>query len=435
MKICASLGRASDISKALTADMVEVRTDLFDSVPDTGNIETIVTFRNGFDGDFLPRGFDGMIDVGMDEVPDVPLRTISSFHDFDKTPSAAEISDSLNGMGSDISKGAYMVRDFADLASISDASKTVEKEHVILGMGPMGTVTRIRQNILRNSFTFAYVSEPTAPGQISLEEMTGLSDDCMITGITGHPLERSRSPAMHNAAFAESGISGRYLVFDSPSLNRIEDCINGFDIRGMNVTIPYKESIISHLDWLDGDAEKAGAVNTIVNDSGRLRGYNTDIHGIESAFENIKCQLKGKKMLVMGSGGAARACIIAAQKNGAEISVTGRNERSVSHLSSEFGITTVPKGESVLSEYDILVNSTPIGMYVPGEYPADISGLTEKHTVMDMVYGVRTELMSVARSKGCKIASGEDMLAMQGARSFELWTGVGGMFGTMRANI
>lgn len=435
MKICASLGRPSDIYEASDADMIEVRTDLFGSVPDTGGIETLVTFRDGFDASLLPEGFNGIIDIGTEDLPDVPLRTISSVHDFDKTPTGREISVMLNAMSSDISKGAYMVRDFVDLSSILEASRALKKEHVLLGMGPLGTVTRIRQKILGNSFTFAYVSEPTAPGQLSLREMRMLGEECVITGIVGDPLERSRSPAMHEAAFAESGISGKYLVFRSMSLENIGDCIRGYDIRGLNVTIPYKEAIIGHLDSLDHDAEMAGAVNTIVNTSGRLKGYNTDIDGIEAAFLNIKCQMKEKKILLMGSGGAARACIIAAQRNGADITITGRNDRTVSRLSSEFGIGSVPKGSAELSEYDILVNSTPIGMYGGGDYPADINGITGKHTVMDMVYGMETELIAAARHKGCRIATGEDMLAMQGARAFELWTGLKGMFETMRSRI
>ncbi|MDD2410754.1 MAG: shikimate dehydrogenase [Candidatus Methanomethylophilaceae archaeon] len=435
MKICASLGRPSDMLEALGADMVEVRTDILGHLPDTKGIETVVTFRDGFDASLLPEGFSGIVDAGTEMLHDVPFRTISSVHDYDKTPAGQVISDTLNTMSSDISKGAYMVRDFEDLAHILEASRETKKEHVILGMGALGTVTRIRQKILGNSFTFAYVSGPTAPGQLSLGEMRRLGDDCMITGIVGDPLEHSRSPAMHQAAYDASGVNGKYLIFRSPSLARIEDCIRGYDIRGMNVTIPYKESIMGHLDALDADAEKAGAVNTIANESGRLKGYNTDIHGIEAAFQNIRCQMNGKKVLLMGSGGAARACIIASLRNGAEVSITGRNGLTVSRLSSEFGIEPIEKGSADLSRYEIIVNSTPIGMYGEGEYPADIRGLTGDSTVLDMVYGADTGLISEARSKGCRIATGEDMLAMQGARAFEIWTGVSGMFDIMRAEI
>ena len=434
MKICASLSELTDLSEAFDADMIEIRLDLLGGVPDTAGKDTIVTFRDVFDKSVLPEGFEGMIDIGELPIPETNLRTISSIHDYEKTPAKEEISRKLNAMTSDISKGAYAVRDFKDLKNILEASKTVTRDHVILGMGSMGAITRIRQNILKNLFTFAYVSKSTAPGQLSLKEMRALGDECMITGIVGNPLERSRSQAMHNAAFLESDVTGRYLVFPSSSLDSIENCIRGFDIRGLNVTIPYKEEIIPYLDELDESAKKAGAVNTVVNTKGRLKGYNTDIDGIESSIKKTKCQIEGKKVLIMGSGGASRACIVAVQRNGADVSITGRNDRSVSQLASKFGLTQVPEG-SCLSRFDIVVNATPIGMYEEGKYPADINSLSEGQTVLDMVYGVKTQFIDIAEKRGCKIATGEDMLAMQGARAFELWTGVGGMFEIMRSNI
>lgn len=434
MKICASLSKLSDMDEALDADMIEIRLDILNKVPGTVGKDTIVTFRGAFDHSVLPEGYNGMIDIGELPLPKTSLRTISSIHNYEKTPSKEEISLTLNKMSSDISKGAYATKDFKDLKNILEASKAITKDHVLLGMGRMGEVTRIRQNLLKNMFTFAYVSKSTAPGQLSLKEMRELGDDCMLTGIVGDPLEKSKSQAMHKAAFAESGITGRYLVFPSPSLDSIEDCIKGFGIRGLNVTIPYKEQIVSHLDELDEDAKKAGAVNTVVNTKGRLKGYNTDIDGIELSLKKTKCQIKGKRALIMGSGGASRACIVALQRNGADISITGRNDRVVSQLASEFELNQIPEGSSI-SGFDIIVNATPVGMYQGGKYPADIHSLHSGQTVLDMVYGVQTQFIDIATERGCKIATGEDMLAMQGARAFELWTGIDGMFEIMRSNI
>ncbi len=432
MRICASLGKPSDLSEACDADLIEVRLDILGHVPDIGDKEAIVTFRGEFDPSKLPEGYRGMIDVGESDLPKTELRTISSIHDYKRTPSEAEISKSLNAMESDISKGAYSVRDFRDLRNILKASKNVTKDHVILGMGEMGEITRIRQNTLGNLFTFAYVSEPTAPGQLSLREMRGLDDDSIITGVTGNPLDKSRSPDMHNAAFAKSRISGRYLKFPSSSLDSVGDCIRGYDIRGLNVTIPYKEMIIPYLDEIDADAKEAGAVNTIVNNYGVLKGYNTDIDGIERSLRLAGCSLRGKKVLIMGSGGASRAGIVAAKRNGSKVSITGRNEEVVSLLSSEFGVEALNEGSSA-SDFDVIMNATPIGMYGEGNYPADIGELREDQTVLDMVYGSDTLLIGNASKAGCSIATGEDMLAMQGARSFELWTGRKGLFETMRS--
>ncbi len=432
MRICASLGRLSDLPEAVSADMIEVRLDLLGSVPDTGNKETIVTFRDGFDPSLLPENFSGFADIGEEDIPDAPYRIISSIHDYENTPSADEIAYSLNSMNSEVSKGAYAVRDFKNLYDILKASEKVTKDHVLLGMGKMGEITRIRSDILGNMFTFAYISKPTAPGQISLDEMKNLNESSIITGLVGSPLDKSKSREMHNRAFVECGISGRYLNFPSPSLDYIGDCIRGYNIRGINVTIPYKESIISCLDEIDSDAESAKAVNTVVNSDGTLKGYNTDIDGIETALKNADFEMNGKRMLIMGSGGAARACIIAALRNNTEISVAGRNMKTVNKLSSEFGIGIATE-ESLMSEFDVIVNATPIGMYGEGTYPVNPNTLDESNTVFDMVYGVETPIVSKAKNTGCKIIAGEDMLAMQGARAFELWTGVKGAFDIMRS--
>lgn len=431
MRICASLSMASDLALASDADMVEIRLDIFGSVPDTGGKETIVTFRSGFDPSVLPEGFDGYVDVGEGDAP-AGVRTISSRHDFEATPSGDEIARTLNSMGSDIAKGAYRVRDFKDLSALLAASASLRREHVLLGMGPMGTVTRIRQSLMGNSFTFAYVGRPTAPGQLSLEEMGSLGEDCMITGIVGNPLDRTASPAMHAAAYRASGIRGKYLMFPSPSLDAMEECIRGFGIRGVNVTVPYKVDALEHVDRLCGDAVEIGAVNTIVNDSGTLKGYNTDVDGIVGAFRTAGYDPADKRALIMGSGGAARACVSAMRAMGAEAVVTGRNGDSLSRISRDMGAETLPKGGADVRDYDVIVNSTPIGMYAEGAYPADIDGIGRGHAVLDMAYGARTPLLALARSKGCAVAAGEDMLAMQGSRSFELWTGRDGMFRVMR---
>ncbi len=432
MRICVSLSSLSDLPKALEADMIEIRLDLIDSVPDTKGKETIITFRDGFDSSRVPKNFTGYVDAGKEDISDIPYKTISSIHDYEDTPSFDEIADSLNSMTSDISKGAYTTRNFKNLYDILKASKEVTKKHVILGMGQMGEITRIRQNILNNSFTFAYIGEPTAPGQLSFDEMNILDDDSIITGLVGNPLDKSKSPGMHNAAFSESGISGRYLKFPTSSLDRIAECIKGYDIRGINVTIPYKESIIPYLDEIDEDAESVGAVNTVVNDDGILKGYNTDIDGVEKAFDNTGFRMKGKRLLIMGSGGASRACIVASLNNKAEVSVLGRNERTLRSLADDFGIEILTEDTS-LSGFDAIVNATPIGMYGDGSYPIDLENLNENHTVFDMVYGIDTALISKAKELNCRIATGEDMLAMQGSRAFELWTGVEGTFETMRS--
>ncbi len=413
MRVCAAYG--SEIPLREGSEMHEIRLDVFKEIPAGAGDESLVTLC-GKDISEVPDSFRGLVDVGDREIA-TEHRKIRSFHDFSGTPDADSIVRMLSEGDQEISKGAFYVRSFADLASISEAARRLGRKHVLLGMGELGQITRIRQGCLGNEFTFGYVGLPTAPGQLSADEMERLGDGCEILGIVGHPLSHSKSPAMQGAAMAEAGINGKYLAFDSPSLDAIEDVIRGYDVRGVNVTIPYKQQIIPHLDRISEVAEDVGAVNTVANRGGELAGYNTDVRGIEYALSGT--DLKGSESLVMGSGGAARAAVYALSEAGSRVSIAGRNRETVSALCREFGAEPHSGG---VSRFALAVNCTPIGL-VEGEYPADLSDLHREQTVFDMVYGRDTPLVSLARSRGCRIADGADMLIGQGAESFRIWFG------------
>ena len=413
MKVCTTYGSAIPLRQG--SEMHEIRLDVFDSIPEGAGDESLVTLC-GKDPSVVPDSFDGLVDVGERDI-ETKQRRIRSFHDFERTPSSNEILSMLSAGDQYISKGAFKASSFRDLYSILDASRRIGRRHVLLGMGEIGEVTRIRQTILGNEFTFGYAGTSTAPGQFSADEMEELGDDCRIVGITGHPLSHTKSPAMQNAAMRDAGINGRYLVFDSPDLDRIEDVIRGYDIRGMNVTIPYKQDVMQHLDSISDAAEKVSAVNTIINDDGKLRGENTDVIGIEYALLDTK--LSSKKALILGSGGAARAAAYTLTNLGCDVSICGRNAATTAELSRDFGLNI----SDDISEIDLVVNCTPIGL-VEGTYPADISKLNENQTVFDMVYGRETPLTAEAKKKRCKIVDGAEMLIGQGAASFRMWFGV-----------
>jgi len=432
MKICASLSSVPDVERIEKADMAEVRMDILGRVPVIKEKKIIVTFRDVPDLSVLPDGFKGMVDVGEYDVPDADLDIISSHHNYDLTPSAEEIADLLNGMKGDVVKGAFKIDSLIDLKSIYDASRSVKKRRVLIGMGELGTVTRIRQDLLGNEFTFAYVGEPTAPGQLSLDEMSYLGNDPMVVGIVGRPLEKSLSPKMHNAVMRKTGVKGIYLKFDVECLDHIRDVIADYNIRGLNVTIPHKSAILEHLDSFGRNVEDVGAANTVVNDHGTLKGYNTDIVGIKKAMNTAGFDPKGKRALIMGSGGAARACAFALLEGGCRVTVTGRNEETSRSLCRDLGCDHHPKDSVALLLYDLVVNCTPVGMYGGGEYPVGMSQLTHNHTIFDMIYGVETPMIKKANEVGAGIVRGEDMLAAQGAASLEMWTGKKDLFKHMR---
>lgn len=418
MRVCASYGSVPE--RPAGTEMQEIRLDVFGSVPPYADADTVVTLA-GKDVSQVPAGFPGLVDVGDSDVS-IPFRKIRSVHDFEGTPSMEELRSVLEHGDQEVSKFACTVRSFSDLHTIYRAAASVKRRHVLLGMGELGTVTRIRQSVLGNYFTFGYVGKPTAPGQLSADEMERLGDGCSIVGITGHPLGHSLSPKMHGAAMAAAGINGIYLKFDSPDLAHIEDVVSEYRITGFNVTIPYKQDIMGHLDSVEGPAETMGAVNTVVNREGRLTGTNTDYAGVEYAFEHTgKGLSECPRVLVFGSGGAARAAVYAAMSAGCDVHVLGRSPEKVSGICRQMGCE--PAAGGGLHGYDAVINCTPVGMAEDGPYMFDLSELRPEMSVMDMVYNRRTALVEAAISKGCTVASGKDMLVGQGALSFEKWFG------------
>lgn len=416
MRICSTYGTPVPLRK--DSEMDEIRLDVFDSVPENSTENTLVTLV-GKDLSAVPKGFPGLVDVA-EALPKTEFRTIRSFHNFQYTPTSAEIVKMLSEGEQEISKGAFMVSSFTDLHNIYLASKTVDRKHVILGMGDTGMVTRIRQVLLGNEFTFGYEGEPTAPGQLSGDELRALGDDCAIVGITGNPVTHSKSPQMQNAALKAAGINGIYLRLGSPSVDFLREMMVEYNIKGMNVTIPHKQEIIHQMDHVSKTVETVGAMNTIVNKDGWFVGENTDVEGIYGAFSG--CDVSGTKVLIMGSGGAARAAGYAFTEMGCETFVAGRNKATVDSLCRDLGTEHAHSADA--KDYDIIVNCTPIGMYGEGSYPANVTSVTNSHIVFDMVYGIKTPLILAAERAGCRIIDGADMLVGQGAASFQHWFGV-----------
>jgi len=436
MRICASLSSADDIgSEELgKADMIEIRTDIFDSVP-KGVLKEGQTGLISFKGDIVPSMIpEGWIaDIGDADSSAAPGRgTISSFHDFSGTPCAEDIVNVMREMNGDILKFASNVNSVNDLATLFDVSRRIDKKHVILGMGELGTVTRIRQKLMRNEFTFAYVGKETAPGQMSVSDMKRLGDYCIITGIIGSDIGYTLSPKMHNAAFAHAGLNGIYLKFDTPSVDRIHEMITNFNVKGVNVTKPYKTDIIGHIDRCDKISERTGAVNTIVNDNGKLKGYNTDVHGIEKAFEMNSVDVKGRRALILGSGGAARSCAYFLSENDCDVTVTGRNTDTVNKISNEFSARPQNRMSVAVKAYDIIVNCIPLNKNNDrSEYPIKIEQIDNNQIIFDMVYG-GSHLNDVAKERECIIVKGKDMLIHQGIKAFELFTSVNVPYEVMR---
>ncbi|MBI2832332.1 MAG: shikimate dehydrogenase [Chloroflexi bacterium] len=265
-----------------------------------------------------------------------------------------------------------------------------------------------------------------------------ISGKVKICGIIGDPVEHSMSPAMHNAAFEKMGLDFVYVPFrvKREDVGKAIDGVRALNIRGLNVTIPHKVAVMPFLNELDPLAEKIGAVNTIVNDNGFLKGYNTDAAGFLQALLDKGVEPKGKNVLLLGAGGASRAISFVLAERGANLVLLNRTlqkaKESADRLTEAFGreVRALELSHwnlvAELRHADILVNATSVGMSPQqDETPVPPSLLTASLTVCDIVYNpIKTRLLKEAEAAGAKTVDGVDMLVWQGAMAFEKWTGV-----------
>jgi shikimate dehydrogenase len=255
-----------------------------------------------------------------------------------------------------------------------------------------------------------------------------------IYGVLGNPIQHSLSPVMHNAAFEAAGVNALYVAFESSDLKGSIDGMRALGIRGMSVTIPFKTSVIPYLDELDPLAERIGAVNTLVNQNGRLKGYNTDGLGAMKALQE-RIDLVGKRCVLVGAGGAARGIGFMARENGMELVVANRSMDRGLALAGFLDCPFIPLEKIHEIRVDVMIQTTPVGMF-PHEdaspVPDDV--FHKEMVVMDAIYNpLETHFLKTARSHGCATIGGLEMFIHQGAEQFRLWTGLNPPMDVMRA--
>ncbi len=263
----------------------------------------------------------------------------------------------------------------------------------------------------------------------------------MITGVTrilgviGDPIGHTSSPAMHNAAIAALGLDYAYVAFHvrPDELGQAIEGMRALQIAGLNVTVPHKQGVMAHLDEVSAEAVAIGAVNTVVNCQGRLVGYNTDAFGIlESLKRDGGVERLPAQVALLGAGGAARAILYALLQceEVERVLLLNRTCSKAESLAEDLDrsgrVIVEGMNASSVAEVDLLINSTSVGMYphVEASPLADASVLNADMLVADIVYKpLKTRLMMQAEAVGARAFNGLGMLAWQGARSFELWTG------------
>lgn len=244
-----------------------------------------------------------------------------------------------------------------------------------------------------------------------------------LYGVIGNPVRHSLSPIVHNGAFRRMGLNAVYLAFEVKYLKEGIDGIRGLGIRGVSVTLPFKTQVIPLLDEVEGLAGKIKAVNTVVNERGKLIGYNTDRHGAIEALEE-KVDLKGKSVTLLGAGGAARAIGFGLKERGGHIIIANRSQDKGEALAKDLGCHYRPLSSIEELDGDVVINSTSAGMFPHEGSPLAKEVLKKGMTVMDIVYRpLQTKLLRDAVERDCSIINGLEMLAYQGAAQLEIWTG------------
>jgi shikimate dehydrogenase len=266
-----------------------------------------------------------------------------------------------------------------------------------------------------------------------------------VAGIIGNPVERSLSPAMHNAAFRAAKLDWVYIPFmtETGHLDVTVEVLKTLGLKGFNVTMPFKKEIIRYLDSVSSEAEAIMSVNTVVNESGRLAGYSTDGEGFMMSIEARGESIDGKKIAVIGAGGAARAIVFEIAKGKAkEVSVINRTHDKAETLRDI--ITRHHKGYRInamimdrkavktVRAADMVINTTPLGKQTLEGLDFLVDGLGPDQFIYDLTtVPPLSQFLVTARQRGCRVMGGLGMLVYQGALSYKMWTGMEAPVGVM----
>lgn len=447
------------------ADLIELRLDCFAEIPDKIPELTqpvILTFRPAEQGGYrqltreerqrfwssiAPQAETVWWDIEGDLVSDLECdwsRVIVSHHDFSSVPHDLEqIYERLARTPAAVLKIAVQANDILDcirIFNLLDRARNEGRELIAIAMGNAGIATRILGPSRGSFLTYGALDDQsaTAPGQVNARKLRSLyhvdhiNSETMICGLIGLPVMHSVSPLIHNAAFVSEEVNGVYLPFEVRDAQQfLKRMVHprtrelNWNLRGLSVTAPHKQTVMNCLDWIEPDAQEIGAVNTIVVENDRLLGYNTDAAGFIDPLLSRFTTLHDARVAIIGAGGAARAAIWALQKQKANVTLFARNPTKAQPLADNFGIACESLTGASFNGYDLVINATPLGSGAHiDQSPATREQLTGSRCVYDLIYNpVETQLLHEAQKAGCETLNGLEMLVAQAGRQFELWTG------------
>jgi len=392
----------------------------------------------------VKRGYDyvdiehrsGLLDVMREKAG---RGLVVSYHDLQGMPADLELLyASMRDQGADVVKIAGTPRSIADVGRLMAFAKRANAGGgppvVPIAMGPMGAASRILAGRLGAPFTFASVAAgaESAPGQIPAAIMANLYRAGAVTpatrayAVVGSDVSRSLSPVLHNRAFAARGVDAVYVPVAAERLDAFLAVLPALELSGFSVTRPYKVDIVPHLHEVEERAAVCGSVNTVVvEEGGMLRGSTTDGLGVLASLKK-RIDVKGRPVVLLGAGGAARSAALSLAKKGAAVTLLARDPARAAEAARGVGAAHGALADAGAHPWDVLINATPVGSGdLVDETPLDGALHRPGTVVLDMVYDpLETRLLREARAAGCTIVDGIEMLVAQAVAQFETWTGL-----------
>lgn len=372
---------------------------------------------------------------------------VLSYHDFEGMPADLDtLYAEMSTRGADVVKIAVTPRSIADVGRVMAFARRAADRGgpplVPIAMGPLGVPTRILSGRHGAPFTFASVAAgaESAPGQVPASLMAGLFRVGKITsatrvfGVLGSDVAGSLSPVLHNRAFEARGIDAVYVPLQADSLDGFFMAMPALDLAGFSVTRPYKVDIVPRLQEVEEAAAVCGSVNTVLTTpEGSLRGSTTDGIGVLAALRK-RVDVKGRAVVVLGAGGAARSAALSLAKKGASVTLLARDVEQAARAARAVGCGHGAVADAPRHPWDVLINATPVGSgALVDETPLPAALHRPGAVVLDMVYApLETRLLREAQAAGCTIVDGLEMLLAQAVAQFETWTGVEAPVDVMR---
>src|SRR6516164_9247362 len=358
---------------------------------------------------------------------------ILSCHDFKATKKLEDAFAAMKKYPADFYKVVSTATTLYDNVQMMKFLQAHSAQYEMVGicMGEQGIISRVLGVRAGSIFTFGSATrgEETAAGQVTASELRDTYRIEMVDaatqayGVAGDPISHSMSPIMMNTAFRRETVNAVYLALHAKTLKDLLACVNDIPLRGLSITLPYKQDITEVLSNSDALTRQIGACNTVVRaQDGKLYGFNTDVAGVVVPLEQ-RMTLQAAKILIVGAGGVARAAAFGLKNKGAEVFITNRTADKGQALARQSKSKYLKRADVAKSNFDVIVNATPVGMGANRQSPLEDKELNTKY-VFDLVYvPAETKLMKMARTRNIEVIPGLEMFVQQGARQFEIWTG------------